>query len=183
MFWLTQLVTTVTVLITSLAMLVATVPDAPNRGEVLSETATAFDINDELPDLNLIARYAAVAREEVGLMPLAVDEQLVRFAQERAEDMRTGNYYAHHNPESNSSFVDLLRESEYTYSYACENLNLQFNQDEAGFVASWLLSNDGHRECMLHSNITRVGYAVATVPLAADRGLTSYVVVAIHTAP
>jgi uncharacterized protein YkwD len=140
------------------------IPNAPNPEEIFSE------VNQ--------------VRLQYGLKPLLANGALATIAEQRAKDMSERRYYAHKNPDG-KYFDDLLVAAHIYNQYACENLDLEFTISSETYVADWLNSKHGHRECLLSPAATEAGYAVAPFMTATNQGepMRSYVVVGIHASP
>lgn len=146
---------------------------------VLSARTVRFDKVAGVSDPNEIFELVNQRRSEAGLTRLRANTKLAELARARAEDMAGRNYYAHRNPEG-QYYYDLLNGTGFDKNlYSCENLDLQFTDTPGQYVADWMDSNKGHRECLLAARATDAGYAsVATHQFGSDR--TAYIVVAIH---
>lgn len=145
------------------------------RSDVLFERGdTPIDPNEVLKEVNQI-------RISHGLSPMSPDADLARLASERAHDMVSREYYAHENPDGHD-FYDLMKLKGNAPSYGCENLALESSNTTNPYVMSWYASKNGHKECMLNTNVNRAGYAVQKLYDAHESSDAKpyYVVVAIH---
>ena len=95
------------------------------------------------------------ARSQSGTSKVLYDPILARYAEIRAQDMINQNYYDHRAPNGND-FSSLLPNMNL---YHCENLDMGVGSFENAIV-SWTNSQD-HNDCMVHENVSRVGYAYA----------------------
>lgn len=96
-------------------------------------------------------------REERGLPPLDLDEKLSKAALQKASDMIYKNYWAHNAPDGTTPWV-FIKDSGYEYVYAGENLARGFT-NSSDVLAAWMASST-HRENLLSSNYSNVGFAV-----------------------
>lgn len=96
-------------------------------------------------------------REKNGLSDLSYNDQLSQAAQKKAQDMFANNYWAHYGPKGETPW-DFILASGYQYEYAGENLAKNFLFSQA-VVDAWMASPT-HRENILRSNYTQVGFAV-----------------------
>lgn len=153
-----------------------------SSGSVLSYQSSSrlFDAPTGMPDPNEIYRQVNKTRQAAGLPPLVRDDALAKLATSRAQDMSRRAYYAHKNPDG-IYYYDLLEQAGYDAEYNCENLDLEFTTQADVYVNSWLRSKSGHRECLLNTQTTNAGYAVATIANNSTDDIPSYVVVAIHS--
>ena len=96
-------------------------------------------------------------RQAVGLEKLSYSKVLERAAQKKANDMFSQNYWAHVAPNGNTPWDFILGEN-YKYIYAGENLAKDF-QKSSSVVKAWM-NSPTHRDNLLNSNYTQVGFAV-----------------------
>jgi len=96
-------------------------------------------------------------RTNLGLSPLTYNQELANAAAAKAQDMFAKNYWSHYGPNGETPWNFILN-SGYRYEYAGENLakNFMFSQ---GVMDTWMNSST-HRENIVKSNYTDVGYAV-----------------------
>lgn len=148
-------------------------------GEVQAvQDGTYYQADASALDPHIIYDIVNQERMKRGLAPLAPHDALAELAEQRVVDMRTEGYYAHESPSTGLTFAELLRGEDYAYRLGCENLNLVFHADAEKTVRSWLASQDGHRECLLHPDVVYVGFAVSD--FAVDNDKRASVVSAIH---
>ena len=141
----------------------------PVKGESISApTATGNALVDEINRV----------RYENGVSPLSIDNSLTKVADERTKDMVTNNYYAHQSP-NGTYFNDLMKRDSISYQFACENLDLAFSGAESTYVADWMASSKGHRECLLNSKVTKVG--VASAPMSVTGATSASIATAIFS--
>lgn len=101
--------------------------------------------------------FTNLKRQENGTSPLSLNDKLSLAAKEKAADMFSNGYWAHNSPDGKTPWV-FIKNSEYTYVYAGENLARGFqNSDEV--IKAWMASPD-HRDNMLSRNYSEVGFAV-----------------------
>lgn len=96
-------------------------------------------------------------REEKGLAPLTLNNELAVAASSKARNMFAKDYWAHNAPDGTTpwAFFQLVG---YNYIYAGENLAKDFN-DSTGVVNAWMAS-PSHRENMLSARYNEIGFAV-----------------------
>lgn len=99
------------------------------------------------------------SRQEQKLTPLTLNKQLSSAASRKAQDMFAKNYWAHNAPDGATPWL-FLKESEYDYVYAGENLARGFTKSDE-IVEAWMESQT-HRDNLLSQNYEEVGFA--TVP-------------------
>lgn len=97
-------------------------------------------------------------RQEEGLLPLKVNPLLIKAAQKKAQDMITKDYFAHNSPDGTTPW-EWFKQVGYEYTYAGENLAINFVTAEDAFSA-WLAS-PSHRANILNPNYQEIGVAVA----------------------
>lgn len=98
-----------------------------------------------------------VQRQKNNLSTLTYNQKLSDAAYQKAKDMFAKNYWSHFAPDGHTPW-DFILDSGYNYEFAGENLakNFLFSQN---VVDAWMQS-PSHRENMLKSEYTDVGYAV-----------------------
>lgn len=96
-------------------------------------------------------------RQKDGNSSLVLNEQLSLAAEKKALDMFEYDYWAHNSPSGKTPWV-FIRNSGYKYVYAGENLAKGFSTPE-DVIKAWMASPD-HRNNMLSSNYSDVGFAV-----------------------
>ena len=128
--------------------------------EVLSSKTSQPTYSDQL--LNTTAQKINQIRSANNLQSMSEDNELDKLAQARADDMSNNNYYSH--LDSQKHYFDYyLKNSNYSYNFACENLNISDSTDPNIFVDGWMNSKTGHKECILKPSHTRYGYAVTKI--------------------
>jgi uncharacterized protein YkwD len=90
------------------------------------------------------------------LPPLSNNVKLKKAAYLKGEDMRTHGYFAHHAPDGTAPW-HWLEKVGYTYSFAGENLAINFTNSE-DVERAWLGSKK-HRDNILNKNYEDIGIA------------------------
>lgn len=141
-------------------------------------------LNDGRVDANTVLQLVNEERKKHGVAALESDPALTLVAETRAKDMALNSYYAHETLEG-KYFYDYFKRFGFSTGFSCENLDLEFTDDESQYVHDWLTSIHGHKECMLNETVTKAGYATAIFSEKGENGsiANTYVVVAIHAAP
>lgn len=98
-------------------------------------------------------------RQQNGLSALSLDSELSQAASGKAADMFAKDYWAHTAPDGATPW-GFIKNSGYEYLYAGENLARGFS-NTSDVVNAWMAS-PSHRDNMLSSNYTDVGFAIAT---------------------
>ena len=98
-------------------------------------------------------------RQSQNLAVLTVSPLLNEAAQLKADDMASKGYFAHTSPDGKAPWY-WFKQVGYNYSYAGENLAIDFTDSEDVAVA-WMNSPE-HRANILKDQYTEVGTAVAT---------------------
>lgn len=96
------------------------------------------------------------SRQEQKLTPLTLNKQLSSAASRKAQNMFEKNYWAHNAPDGATPWF-FIKESEYDYAYAGENLARGFTKSDE-IVAAWMESPT-HRDNLLSQNYEEVGFA------------------------
>jgi len=97
-------------------------------------------------------------REEENLGSLKVNPVLVAAAQAKAEDMAEKGYFAHNSPEGLTSW-HWFTEAGYSFSYAGENLAVNFSDSE-DVTQAWM-DSPTHRANIMNGRFTEIGIATA----------------------
>lgn len=98
-------------------------------------------------------------RQENGLPPVVLNDQLTRAAEMKGDDMFAKNYWAHVSPDGVTPWV-FIKNAGYDYLYAGENLARGFTT-ATDTVNAWMASPT-HRENLLSPNFKDIGFAVKT---------------------
>lgn len=112
--------------------------------------ATNVSVSELLADTNKM-------RVERGLESLSINEQLSKAAAAKAKDMFEDDYWAHTAPDGTEPW-DFIDASGYKYSYAGENLAVDF-ANSSSVVNAWY-DSPTHRDNLLNKNYTEIGFAV-----------------------
>lgn len=120
---------------------------APGNSQELSEQEEM-----EYQMLSLINE----ARQEAGVAPLKMDEDVVKVARLKSQDMIDNNYFAHWSPTYGSPFT-MMDSFGINYRYGGENLAGHYSV-EGAFQA--LMDSSGHRRNILDPNFTHVGIGI-----------------------
>lgn len=97
------------------------------------------------------------ARTEAGLKELVVNPKLTAAAEAKADDMLGQQYFAHMSPQG-KKFWQWIKDQNYKFSTAGENLALDFSDADIAHQA--LMDSPGHRANILNPKYTQVGFAV-----------------------
>lgn len=98
-------------------------------------------------------------RASLGLETLHTNERLNRVAIAKLQDMFNRQYFSHTNPDGEKIWP-LLAKFNYDYSYAGENLAMNFFSAE-DVVDAWM-NSEKHKENIVSPNYNDVGVAVGT---------------------
>ena len=104
-----------------------------------------------------LVRNVNTSRQEYGLSSLTINDKLTQAAQAKAKDMFENKYFAHISPDGKTPW-DFMKETNYDYIYAGENLAIGYT-DDAELHQAWMNSSS-HRENILNPNFTQIGMAV-----------------------
>lgn len=95
-------------------------------------------------------------RERFNLPPLTYNKKLTKAAENKARDIFKKDYFSHTTP-AGKVFSEWIKEADYWYLYAGENLAIGFATNE-GTVAAWMRSGK-HRENILGKQYEEIGLA------------------------
>lgn len=96
-------------------------------------------------------------RQEQGLLPLTLNEQLSNAAFAKAKDMYGKNYWSHNSPDGTTPWY-FIKNQGYNYTYAGENLARGFTTSKET-IDAWMASPT-HKENILSENYQDVGFAI-----------------------
>lgn len=116
-------------------------------------------------------------RARLSLEPLVINEELNQAALAKAQDMFTDQYWAHVAPDGKQAW-DFIKETNYVYRYAGENLARDFNNNDE-VVEAWMASPT-HRENIVNKDFTQMGLAVVNGNL---KGFNTTLVVQMFAVP
>jgi hypothetical protein len=118
-------------------------------------------------------------RTGAGIGGVALDSQLSQAAQAKADDMAARNYWSHNTPDGKEPWV-FVKNAGYNYQAVGENLAYGFGTSCAT-ITGWM-NSPSHRENMLNSVYTDVGFGLANVPNYQSSG-NQTIVVAMYGKP
>lgn len=96
-------------------------------------------------------------RQEQGLLPLNLNDQLSNAALSKAKDMFAKNYWSHNSPDGTTPWY-FIKSQGYNYTYAGENLARGFTTSK-DTIDAWMASST-HKENILSENYQDVGFAI-----------------------
>lgn len=117
------------------------------------------------------------AREKNNARELSESPKLSEAAEHKALDMLQNQYFSHTTPEGKDPW-EFMKEVDYYYLYAGENLAVYFETSEA-VLHGWLTSPK-HRENILSPNYTEIGVGIARGKF---KGFEAAIVVQMFGAP
>lgn len=132
-----------------------------------SSNITANDLLDETNQ----------ERQRLGLPKLVLNEELNQAALAKAQDMFNDQYWAHVAPDGKQAW-DFIKETNYAYKYAGENLARDFNTSQE-VVEAWIAS-PSHYENLINKDFTQMGLAIVNGNL---KGFNTTLVVQLFAVP
>lgn len=118
-------------------------------------SASASERHEITPQTMLELTNAS--RREVGAVELKSNSQLAAAAEAKASDMLSFQYFDHNSPSGVTPWF-WIKSSGYEYSYAGENLAIDFISAEGAHQA--FMNSSSHRENILNTNYQEIGIAV-----------------------
>ncbi len=106
----------------------------------------------------VLVDYANEDRKGGDYKQLAINSTLEKAAKMKAEDMAEKGYFAHTSPDGRSPWY-WFEQAGYDYSYAGENLAVNFNES-IDVNKAWM-NSPGHRENIMNGNFSEIGIATA----------------------
>ena len=124
------------------------------------QTRIVFTQTDFLASVlpGVLATLTNEDRSKAGITPLTEDTHLARAAQLKAEDMAAKGYFAHVDHEGRQPW-HWLKQVGYEYTYAGENLAVNFTDSE-DVEEAWMNSPTHHAN-IVKAQYTRIGIGVA----------------------
>lgn len=120
-----------------------------------SNTVSESDKKDyfALEQLNIAINKERISRD---LPPLKLNPKLNNAAKNKAIDMANQNYFSHISPTDGKKWSDFIKEQNYDYSEAGENLaNGYDNPNE--MVKAWM-NSPSHRENIINKDVDETGF-------------------------
>jgi hypothetical protein len=143
-----------------------------------SDRTSVLGASTSLTGTELLAD-SNVERQRNNQDPLQINNKLSAAAQAKANDMATRDYWSHIAPDGRTPW-SFIQRSGYSYFKAGENLAYGF-RDAPDTISGWMNSAD-HRDNLLNSDFTDVGFGIATAKNYQGHGPTS-IVVAMYAEP
>lgn len=130
------------------------------QGAYLLQTQVVYTKTNFLASVlpGVLAALTNEDRVREGTMPLIEDADLARAAQLKAEDMAARGYFSHVDPDGHAPWY-WLQQVGYTYTYAGENLAVNF-VDSTAVEEAWMQSPT-HRANIVKQQYTHIGVGVA----------------------
>lgn len=161
-------------------MFIGSAVESPRRGHVLASIGVFLALSSIVAQTARVPIAAAFGSGEIaslsnqyragaGLAALSLNGQLSASAQNKANDMTAGSYFAHDSP-SGATPWDFIAYVGYAYDAAGENLALT-NEGPTSVVDGWY-NSPGHRANMLSGTFTEVGYGISYAPTFVYNGNT-----------
>lgn len=122
----------------------------PSLADKILGFATNIDVNQVLIATN-------DKRTSMGLGPLQINEKLNQAALAKAQHMFGEQYWAHSAPDGTQPWT-FIKNADYVYKYAGENLARDFDTTNE-MVEAWM-NSPTHKENIINPNFTEIGLAV-----------------------
>lgn len=132
---------------------------------------------DSNVNVNSLLEKTNQERQKLGLKELSLNKELNQAALAKAQDMFNDQYWAHVAPDGKQAW-DFIKEANYVYKYAGENLARDFNNSDE-VVEAWM-NSPSHYENIANQDFTQMGLAVVTDNL---KGFKTTVVVQLFAVP
>ena len=127
-----------------------------NNGASTPNTQNTSATAEEKELLNLIN----AERKKNGLGELKFDEELLKVARVKAEDLVDNNYFSHNSPTYGSPF-EMMKSFGITYKAAGENI--AGNSTSQGAVTAWM-NSEGHKANILSNAYNYTGIGIVESP-------------------
>lgn len=123
----------------------------------IGTAAKAFAVEKHEIAPQIMLELTNKSRKEVGVLELTLSEQLVSAAEAKVNDMLDNQYFNHESPGGKTPW-EFIRSAGYEYSFAGENLAMDFVSAEGVHTA--FMKSDSHRENILNAKYSEVGISV-----------------------
>jgi len=133
--------------------------------------------SDSHINVNSLLEKTNEERRKLGVTELVLNKELNQAALAKAQDMFNDQYWAHVAPDGKQAW-DFIKEANYVYKYAGENLARDFNNSDE-VVEAWM-NSPSHYENIANKDFTQMGLAVVTDNL---NGFKTTVVVQLFAVP
>ena len=140
-------------------------PPDPERLERWGLDLSAFFPKPLSPEE--VVRYTNEFRSAHGLPPLTVNPALHAAAQARAVDMKTHQYFAHHNPNTGKGPSEAIEAVGYVAKVSAENIAKGSWRSDRALVQGWI-DSPGHRANILNPEVREIG-----IGLVRDGGIAA----------
>lgn len=97
-------------------------------------------------------------RQNVGLSPLAYDEQITYAATQRSYEMAAIDFFSHTRPNGTKCFTAM---KEYNIFYRSAGENIAFGQENPEEVINDWMNSPGHRANILTAGFIKIGVGIA----------------------
>lgn len=97
-------------------------------------------------------------RRKVGLPSLTTNTKLMKSAQNKALDMNKNDYFAHISPKDGKKWSDFIKNANYEYLVAGENLAKGFDDVEI-MVDAWM-NSPAHKENIVSQKVDETGVGI-----------------------
>lgn len=115
--------------------------------------AQATEITPEI-----LIKFTNKERAKNNLEPLSYSHILEKAAKNKADDLLGKQYFSHTSPD-NKTFIKWIKEVNYDYIYAGENLAMDFISSE-GVIKAWMES-ESHKKNILSPNYSEIAIALS----------------------
>ena len=142
----------------------STIPN--NNNNVSNNTVTATEQKQVTPpDPDEILKLVNDERAKVGSPALVVDENLVKSATEKAQDMDTYDYYGHENHDGTRGYDYAIAVTGGESNNYCQSVSENYQASSSSISSSqntfdWWMNSTSHREALEDAKYSRTGIAV-----------------------
>lgn len=118
---------------------------------------SVFAANETCHASDLTAQRLIELTNQNRISPVAEDQLLDKAAQAKADDMATNGYFAH--AYQGRTGWDFLRQYNYHYYFAGENLAVDFSDSES-LIQAWM-NSPSHRANVVNDRFKHIGIGIA----------------------
>lgn len=136
------------------------------RVETVTEAPVAVEkpkqvVEAPLPTVEELLELVNAERAKVGVRPLALDPLLNRSAQLKADDMLSGDYYAHINPTTGKNGPTYISDVGVSCYYQSENYTYNHVHRSAQNALDWWMNSPSHKAALLDPRYETTGFGIS----------------------
>lgn len=124
-----------------------------------SNAATPAEVKASGYSADQVITSTNIQRKKVGLKELVKNDKLMKSSQAKADHLASNKYFSHIHKESGKRWSDFIKEQDYSYTVAGENLANGFNVVE-DMMDAWM-NSPTHKENILNETVEETGVGIS----------------------